>query len=355
MLLEPFAGEYIIVDNIRNINIDDIVFTSNMIDAYKISRKCKSAKVINWYQGIIPEEVSFKDKGFIRKRIFGYLEKIIPFGTKINGMIAEVFLLLYTFKVLKYFLDFIEKRALRHCFLNIFVSNSMRLHYKEKYKFKKENVFIIPCFNTSIKEGDFSDKGKYKNLTFAYVGGLDKWQCFEDIAKLYKEVEKLDDEALFYVFTPEVEEAMKILDILEVKNYLVKYVSSDDLENELRSIKFGFLIREESPVNFVATPTKMGNYIASGLIPIFSDTIGDFKEVFKSLKFNVISENISPKDIIKEEMIRKNTAKKIIEFHKRNIEVDLIYNEFLGIFDTYYDRNGYVARLKELYKDYGII
>ena len=141
------------VSNINDIKKDDIVVTTNIDDALKVLL-LKKARVINWYQGIRPEESFIRNKSTLRKII----------------------------------LESIEKFVLKKSLLNIFVSYGMKEYYYDKYYFDKSNYFIMPCFNTKINKIN-KNKFNQENINFTYIGGLSKWQCIEETLSIYKQIE----------------------------------------------------------------------------------------------------------------------------------------------------------------------
>lgn len=48
------------------------------------------------------------------------------------------------------------------------------------------------------------------------------------------------------------------------------------MSEALADVKFGFVLRNDVPVNRVATPTKLSSYLSAGVIPVFSKYLKDF-------------------------------------------------------------------------------
>ena len=99
--------------------------------------------IIYWFQGVTPEEDFLRKKSYIRFYALRLCEYI-------------------TLKI------------------NLFVSDRLLSHYRNTFKLKLENSFIMPCFN--VKGVDFNafSESKYKQNTFCYVGSLSVWQCQTD-------------------------------------------------------------------------------------------------------------------------------------------------------------------------------
>ena len=236
----------------NNSNKNAAVIVIAAKDAIRAHR-CGYKTIILWTQGIIPEESYLRHHSRVRSLI----------------------------------LSNIEKKALKVSDFLLYVSDAMRIHYEKKYNIKKEKYYIMPCFNDEIHESSFYKQDKYKNNTFIYAGGMDVWQCFEETVMLYKKIETMLPDTVLKVFTKDQDSAEIILKKHEVNNYSLGFVSPNQIGEEMANVKFGFSLREDNPVNNVATPTKISTYIAYGVIPIYSDCIKGFSEISEECKYSV--------------------------------------------------------------------
>lgn len=297
------------INTYDSINTEDIVITIDAFPFFKI-RKKKPKKIINWFQGIAPEEKLRFDS---RNRLYIYLIYIVH--------------------------SWLEKYALRKADLCFFVSNSMKKHYEKKYGYKNNSYLIMPCFNTKIDDSSFTDE-KYRNPTFLYSGNTSGWQRVPETIALFKHIkETIIPNAELVIYTPNKDVMQKLLDEQGVEAK-IGFVHYSQLNEEIKKYKYGFLIREDVDVNNVATPTKMNSYIASGIIPIYSNVLGDFKEEFKNLKYSIsLGNNYEGLD-------------KILEIERLNINSNDVKNDFQTIFDKYYNEDYYINiiadRLKAL-------
>lgn len=262
--------------------------------------KLKGAKNVSvWFQGIDAEE---------------YL-RFVPVS-RFKKIERYIVLSIY---------DWIALKRAKVCF---FVSKRMLEHYRKKYGYKKNNYVIMPCFNDRIKDDAFLDS-KYKEPSFVYAGNLAGWQCFPETVELFKKIKAKIPNATLTIYSPDQDEAKKILEEKGVCA-TVKYVPYTQLAEEIKGFKYGFLIRDDDPVNNVATPTKMCNYLANGIIPIYSNVIGDFKEELKGLKYAV------PLGIHYEGL------EKLYELEDSAIEARSVRADYQTVFDTYYSVEHYV-------------
>ncbi len=281
---------------------DDIFLVTNIIDAIKIIVAHPKNKFVFWEQGAEPEESYMRNKSLVRKKILSFLEYIV---LKKSDMI---------FFVSKEMEKYNEK------------------HYKLNLNFKS---YIMPCFNVEIINENFFKSNKYKENSFAYVGSLAKWQCFNETMELYSKIEHEIKNSKLYVYTSSLNEARIVIEKNNIRNYQIKFVSQDNLNKELSEIKFGFCLREESLVNRVATPTKISSYLASGVIPIFTKSITSFSLQFAEMKYVVELGNV-------------RDYKTILEFLKKDIQSDDVYLEYNQLFTKYYNRDKYIKEISSL-------
>ena len=252
-------------------------------------------KIIFWSQGIAPEEDYLNTKNSIRQFLL---------------RICELF-------------------VLKNAKLLFLVSDKMKSHYEHKYKIRLKNFVIMPCFNTKYDETVFVKKNYDKNV-FCYVGSMANWQSFDKTAAFYKMIEeKLKGDSFLKIYTAETDKARTIVDAQNILHYSIEYVPQQKLLDKLLDCKFGFIIREDNPINNVATPTKMSSYLTAGVIPIFSTCINSFDINLGKFKYVIRISDI-------------NDIKKVVEFCKRKIDIKEIKDEYLGIFNSYYNEEYYI-------------
>ena len=181
--------------------------------------------------------------------------------------------------------EFLERFALKHAEKIFFVSETMLGHYKRKYGYAKKNHFIMPCFNQELDLSCFT-VDKYKSPSFVYAGSMSRWQCIDETLLLYKKIKQQFPQAALTLLTKEQEYAKQLCEKYHVTAD-IQFVPSSELQNKLKEYKYGFIVRDDITVNNVATPTKMNSYMAAGVIPVYSDVIGDFKSQFSDVLYTI--------------------------------------------------------------------
>ena len=259
------------------------------------------AKIVTWFQGLGAEEALMTKNSILRKRLWNCVE---------------------------YF-------AMKFSWLNIYVSERMHKYYMDTYNIYDKNFFIMPCFNKKLNINAFNVSGKYTCPSFVYAGGLDKWQCIEETLELYSLIEKENSNASLTILTREQEKAHLLVKNYGIKNYKISFVSLENLDDELKKYKYGFLIRQNHIVNNVSTPTKMNSYLANGVIPIYTDVICDFNKNFRACtSFIKLGSGKTVADWGKDFILYENSAELI--------DSCCLIREVSNIFLEYYNEVDYI-------------
>lgn len=243
----------------------------------------KRTKSIVWFQGLIPEESFLRNKSFSRKAV----------------------------------LSLIERWSITACDSRVFVSEKMRDFYRSKYQCLIEPNIVVPCIPDLEDATD--EIGLSKRDTVVYLGGMAEWQKIDLVLRCFTQIATLMPDARFVVATYEQEAFEKIckqignefiLPPIEVTTIR----SKNDLKNLLLSAKFGFLMRDQDPINYVASPIKFLEYCYMGVIPIISDHIGDFSAFLKSIGIDVID---TKRGLSVAEAVKTDISPTALSFHAR--------------------------------------
>lgn len=298
------TGEEVGIERyLKNIKNTDKVITLHGKAFFYVWLKNRNQYIINWFQGIVPEEILCHFKNSLSK----YPRKILW--------------------------EFFERLVLNKAQIIFFVSNAMLSHYKEKYKYRKYNYILMPCFNQELNKAAFT-KEKYAAPTFVYAGSMSAWQCIEQTLELFQKIKKEIPQSSLTLLTADLEKAHQLLANFEMEDVCAKYIPYESLNNELGKYKYGLIIRKDIEVNKVATPTKMNSYMANGVIPVFSDVIMDFRTQFAQLKY-----------IIKVPPNVEECIADIIRLEQDDILPSEVLNEYELVFEKYYSKQYYVKKL----------
>ncbi len=219
-------------------------------------------------------------------------KKKIPYIYWAQGIWPEESMLRYGSRLRFWLQSYLEKKALKKADFVFFVSESMKKHFESKYKLHFDGkCYIMPCANEPFHPSAFDAPGKYDHNVFCYAGALSEWQCFEQTVALYKTIETQRPDSRLLLLVKDREQALAMLQKYKVKNYSIDYVAVDQLPKALEQAKFGFVLRQESPINAVATPTKVATYLCNGLIPIYSHALTGIHESLSNASYPVCYKN----------------------------------------------------------------
>jgi glycosyltransferase involved in cell wall biosynthesis len=304
--IEKITEEVKVVSNINEISKNDIVIVVTIKTFFLVWLKNRKQTIYIWFQGILPEENLMMFEGF--KKYFKFFSNRI-----------------------------LEKLALTCCKKAFFVSNAMYIHYKKEYGYKGNKHFIMPCFNQEISEDCFKDE-KYNNPSFVYAGNLAKWQCVDKTLELFKSIKANFPDATITLLTKEKEKALELANEYGINVITVKYVPYTELKTEMSKYKYGFLLREDNAVNNVATPTKMNSYMACGVIPIFSDVIGDFKYALSDVEYKISVSSID------------TCIEKLKKIENQKFTGTDVLNDYKKVYSTYYSKENYIEGIVKFLK-----
>lgn len=312
ILVQSSSNTVLIVKRLADIKNPDAIVVLNFYFCILSYIKFRNTPIITWFQGIMPEERTYLRN---KSKFFNIKDMLFPI---------------------------LEKYALRISSLNIFVSDRMRKHYIKKYNYKTKNDIVIPCYNQHINESVFYPE-KYLTPSFVYAGSVHRWQCIDEMLILFRTIKEQLPSATLTIYTKE----QKIIADKLKKHFLenivtIRYVPYQELEEELKQFKYGFLLREDHIVNNVATPIKINTYMANGIIPILTDVIDFYNSALAAIEHKIILSN-NFKDVIAH-------CRQIINFEHNVVNTDKIRAEYVAFFNKYYNDYIYVDVIKNSIK-----
>lgn len=236
------------------------------------------------------------------------------------------------------FRRFAEPIAIRKATILFCVSERMKEYFKDMYGYKDlGNCIIMPCYN--LRLSNHFELSQYEKPTFVYAGNSSAWQGVDLFLDVYSLVEKVIENARIVLLTGDRDLFRQKIKEKGIKNFEIKFVPLVDLQEELHKYKYGFILRDEHIVNQVATPTKMNSYLANFLIPIFSDSVYDFKNNVKLDEFTIMATcPLNPKTI----------AEKIISFENKVHDFSNYKAIVESVFSTHYNDLKYEDKILKM-------
>ena len=173
-----------------------------------------------------------------------------------------------------------------------------------------------------------------------YSGGLDKkWQIPDKLFGYVCNLQINFSNIFFICLTPNTDIAHKKADKFKISSdkIFIKYVSCNKLNDYLSAADFGLLLRENSIVNNVASPTKFAEYLMAGLPVIISKGIGDFSEFVRFKNAGICID--SPFD--------KGSELLYKEFFKKEYDRDIISK----IGEGYFSKQRHLSKILRIYEN----
>ena len=177
------------------------------------------------------------------------------------------------------------------------VSHQMKLELSRIFLRSRE-IQIRHCGISRVVN---SRKTFNDTLHFVYVGGLSQWQKVKESVALYNQIsESIDRPTKLTIVTRDTNLAKRKLSAIDKHVESISYLSlkPSEVTGFLQTCDFGFLLRDFSLVNIVASPIKFLEYTSSGVVPIVSPFIGDYSQHVAAQKLGIcLSGQLSDDDI----------------------------------------------------------
>lgn len=205
----------------------------------------------------------------------------------------------------------------------IFVSKSLLGIFKNRLK--TENYKIIPCPVSEKKfffDAELRKKMRSKlnildtDAVYLYSGSMIAYQSLQE---QYLQYEKLlrQPNNMVIIATSDPEVASAFFGKLKSDRLIIISVSFDEMNAYYNLADFAFLMRENKQLNYVASPTKFGEYCLTGLPVIMNDTVEQAFEIA-----NLLGNYISYKKLNAEpfpDAKRANIAVKSQQYYSREV------------------------------------
>lgn len=134
--------------------------------------------------------------------------------------------------------------------------------------------WVIPClapegeffFDPGLRTRIRKDLGiAVDEAVYIYSGSLTVYQCVDETVAVFRTAIKAGRKARLIVLTPEAARASQICADLPAHSVICKSVPHAEVNGYLNAADFGMLLRDSTPVNAVAFPTKFAEYAMTGL------------------------------------------------------------------------------------------
>ena len=233
----------------------------------------------------------------------------------------------------------------------ICVSNALSEYYATKFnigKERKRNRFlVIPgaasvnlfYLNKKLRENTRREL-KYgpTDLVIVYSGALiQKWEIPDDVFSFVKKLKTKQKNIVFLVITPDVELAKDYSAKYEMKEFTTILNSSfDEVNKFLNASDIAILIREDTLMNNVASPTKFAEYLMCGLPTIISKGVYDFADTIHTTNYGIVLEDyqhINDQEFNRIYNLKDLNRESIALWAKANLSKEKFVSQYTKFFD----------------------
>lgn len=168
------------------------------------------------------------------------------------------------------------------------VSRAMRAYVRNWVG--RDDLVVVPCccdvdgcrFSEEARRrwrGEFGFAEAHRVL--CYCGGLADWQRAPDILSLCNEVAKRREDCRFLFLCQATDSLRRLMESagLPRERCVVKSCLPQEVPDHLSAADAGIIMRDDIPVNNVASPIKIGEYLSCGLPVILTRGIGDYSQM----------------------------------------------------------------------------
>lgn len=238
----------------KQIGLPKLVYGQNLnasYAAYRFARE-NAVPLIFDYHGVVPYELRYVTGGVI-----GYVKSLVA--------------------------NYAEAKLLSDASYVVTVSEQFARYLHRKCPSIHPRTVVLPMlpsevfFSRTKQPVDLGQLGiSADDLVFCYLGQSQPWQMPEETVSLYAKIEKKLRNTYFLVLTKDVSTFQSYAYHAGIKRYKIITVPHEEVPYYLQVCDYGFVLRNPDIINQVASPTKVLEYLACGVIPIMTEHVGDF-------------------------------------------------------------------------------
>lgn len=143
-------------------------------------------------------------------------------------------------------------------------------------------------------------------VVLAYAGTITDWNQIGPMIQFFQIALECSEETRFLMLTTNVPEAKAQFASagLDEHSYEIRQVPHEEIISWLSKADVGLLLRESSDVNRVASPVKAAEYLASGLLLVVTEGIGDLSAIIRDEGVGLVLPSMAASSWNKEEIRR---------------------------------------------------
>ncbi|MGE5364355.1 MAG: hypothetical protein ACM3SM_09510 [Bacteroidota bacterium] len=197
-----------------------------------------------------------------------------------------------------------EKQIMQDASHMFCVSNVLKSKLTGDYDIRQEKITVVPCladpsrfsYNPVLRRKMRKQLKLEAKFALVYPGGIGRWHSTEQVFRLTAEVLNSNDDVFFIILTPDLEAAAVYAErLLPAGRYMIRSAARSEMPGYLMAADMGLLLREDHPLNEVASPTKFAEYMIAGLPVMISENIGDYSAFVRLNKTGIVINDLKDK------------------------------------------------------------
>lgn len=177
----------------------------------------------------------------------------------------------------------LEKRAVLNTDYRISVSTKLLKYWQKEYGYNSNNHVIIPScsskkltFRNNPEDFGFSKK----DIIIVFSGSTSKWHSFSIMISHFEIFLKKNKNVKVLILS-KLNNLISDLQSRYPNRVIVKWVPPENMSSLLSLADYGYVFREQSVTNQVASPVKVAEYLSCGLKVLISKNLGDYSEIIE--------------------------------------------------------------------------
>ena len=229
----------------------------------------------------------------------------------------------------------LEKSAVLNSDYRISVSTKLVNYWQKEYNFKSDNYVVIPSSSNNaiklfnLKRSDFQIQED--DILVVFSGSLSRWHSFSTMLVHFESFLEINSDVKILILSKKNNQITTLINMYP-KRVINKWVSPEKVSDLLILGDYGYVYRESSITNQVASPVKIAEYLSCGLKILISNDLGDYSKIVEE---NDLGNIIDNKFDFKLNKVNSVEKAKIQTFFNNNLSLNSenISNSYLKLLD----------------------
>lgn len=192
----------------------------------------------------------------------------------------------------------LEKAGIKRADQLVVLTRRMRDWLVEQKLATADEIEVIPC---CVDFSRFAQNGQEleseERFVVTYAGSVTGLYLLEEMGRFFLAVREERRDAFLHIMTAsEPKEAAARLESVGLKpgDFHIELVAPAQVPHHLRRARLGLSFRKPAFSQIAASPTKIAEYLAAGLIVVCNAGVGDMDEMLETERVGVVVETLDP-------------------------------------------------------------